>query len=257
LGERFIRKTRFSLFCWNIANPSLKRVEKQAGWLCNRPEDVLVLTETKKSQGCLFLENYFKDNGYSVISSESTGEEFGVIVVSRHSLVPTNFAQTVNYLPSRVVSAKLAFQGKELEIIGIYVPSRDRSVERIERKKRFLSDLSRALETKVQLPFRILCGDFNILEPNHVPRYSFFRDWEYDFYRFLESCQLQDVFRFLHPIEQEYSWVGRTGNGYRYDHCFVSNELISLVSGCYYLHKPRERKPRLSDHSAIITEFNL
>lgn len=256
MGERLDQR-KFSLFCWNIANPSVERAGKQAKWLQDRQEDVIVLTETKKSGGCLFLEKYFQDNGYNVISSRPKEKEFGVIIASRHSLAPSNFADGVDYLSSRVVSAKLNFQGKEMEIIGIYVPSRDRSDEKIERKKHFLRNLSAALETGAQMPFRIFCGDFNILEPNHIPRYSFFRSWEYDFYRFLENCQLQDVFRFFYPTEQEYSWVGRTGNGYRYDHCFVSNELLSLVSGCYYLHEPRKTESRISDHSAIIAEFNL
>jgi len=53
----------FSLFCWNISNPSLERAGQQAQWLRKRPEDIFVLTETKKSEGCLFLERYFQAFG--------------------------------------------------------------------------------------------------------------------------------------------------------------------------------------------------
>ena len=55
---------------------------------------------------------------------------------------------------------------------------------------------------------KIFCGDLNILEPNYVPHYPFFEDWEYDFYRVLDKYQLDDAFRHLNPNSQEYSRVG-------------------------------------------------
>jgi len=53
----------------------------------------------------------------------------------------------------------------------------------------------------------------------------------------------------------KYSWIGKTGNGYRYDHCFVSNVLLPATKNSFYLHESRLRK--LSDHSALITELSL
>lgn len=246
---------KFSLFCWNIANPSIERAGKQAEWLRKRPENVLVLTEAKQSKGCIFLERYFQAYGYNVVFLKPEGKEFGVIMVSKYPLMPSNFSTYVDYLQARVVSAKLNLPSGELEIIGIYVPSRDSSFEKITKKKRFLSSLVNALEAASNPAMRIFCGDLNILEPNHIPRYSFFEEWEYDFYRNLVKYQLRDAFRHLYPSIQEYSWVGRTGDGYRYDHCFVLENLLPLLTECRYLHEPREIK--LSDHSAIITELNL
>ena len=52
-----------------------------------------------------------------------------------------------------------------------------------------------------------------------------------------------------HPQDAEYSWVGRTGDGYRYDHAFCSRSLRDLITACGYLHQPRQDK--LSDHSAL------
>ena len=46
-----------------------------------------------------------------------------------------------------------------------------------------------------------------------------------------------------------FSWVGRTGDGCRYDHAFCSRELAGLVTSCQYVHRPRSDK--LSDHSAL------
>src|SRR6266851_2201845 len=48
-----------SLLTWNIGNPSSDRAQRQLEWLANRPEDVLVLTETKASAGCQLLADAF------------------------------------------------------------------------------------------------------------------------------------------------------------------------------------------------------
>ncbi|MBT9147990.1 MAG: hypothetical protein DDT32_01759 [Syntrophomonadaceae bacterium] len=243
--------TSFSLFCWNIANPSAQRAGKQAEWLRKRPENVLVLTEVKRSEGCMFLERYFQAYGYNVIFPKPEGNEYGVMIVSKSILRPSSFSNSANYLRSRAASVKLLLSDNELEIMGIYVPSRDSSYEKTQKKKLFLKRLSEALEANSITDKRIFCGDLNVIEPHHVPHYPFFQDWEYDFYCNLTKYKLADAFRHLNIGVQEYSWVGRTGEGYRYDHCFISSCLVPLLRKSYYLHEPRELK--LSDHSALIT----
>lgn len=244
-------KTIFSILCWNIGNPSIQRATTQAQWLRERPEDILVLTETKRSKGCSFLEQYFQAYGYNVVFPKPEEREFGVMIISKNLLTPTRYSEHIDYLQSRVVSVKVV--DYEVEIIGIYVPSRNSSYEKKEKKKRFLKSLTDALEIHAPIPKWIFCGDMNILEPSHIPHYPIFENWEYEFYRCLSKYQLKDAFRYFNPKAQEYSWVGRTGDGYRYDHCFISENLLPSVVRCFYLHEPREK--RLSDHSAIITEF--
>lgn len=248
-------KNKFTLFCWNIGNPSLERAGRQAEWLRKKEVDLFVLTECKRSEGCLFLERYFQAYGYNVIFPKPEEKEFGVMIISKHPLKYSDFSSYVDYLNSRVAAVKLSHSEKEFEVIGIYVPSRDSSPEKKEKKKHFLNSLQQALEKAPIPPYRIFCGDFNILEPEHIPHYSIFEDWEYNFYRNLQKFQFRDAFRYLNPKVREYSWVGRTGDGYRYDHCFLSANLLPLTQNCYYFHEPREIK--LSDHSALITELNL
>lgn len=249
------QERKFSLFCWNIANPSAQRAGIQAQWLKKRKEDILVLTEAKKSEGCKFLERYFQAYGYKVIFLYPEENEYGVMIVSKHPLRLSSLCSSMKYIPSRVISATVNILDNEFEIVGVYVPSRDASDVKTEKKKKFLEMLSLTLESNPAPGKRVFCGDLNILEPDHNPKYSFFEKWEYDFYSSLSQYQLHDTFRYLHPGKQEYSWVGRTNDGYRYDHCFASTDLLPLVQHCYYLHEPRLEK--LSDHSALITEFSL
>ncbi len=244
--------TELSILCWNIANPSQERAGKQATWLLHRTEDVLILTETKNSKGCALIEKHLKAFGYNILFVKPEEKEYGVVAISRHKLIPTKFFQLIEYLPSRVVS----FRINKLEIIGTYVPSRGfDEKERLSKKKYFLKELSNALEKRNSKNRQIFCGDLNVLEPNHIPHYKYFKDWEYSFYCNFSKYQLKDVFRYFYPETHDHSWFGHSGNGYRYDHCFVSNDLIKNVKECYYLHEPRKNK--LSDHSAMVIRLSF
>ena len=200
----------------NIGNPSLQRVQKQIDWLETRDEDVFVLTETKLSQGCLYLEEYF-------------GE----------------------------VGSTLFVYGNKVGVMGLYVPSRDSSAEKIKRKKQFVIDYLNYLKQlggKKEIPY-VICGDLNVLEEKHVPHYRNFLKWEYDFYGRFSHFGYTDAFRLLHPTENEYSWVGRTNDGYRYDHCFVSKEISKRVVKCCYIHETR--KIPITDHSALTLTLDF
>ena len=96
----------------------------------------------------------------------------------------------------------------------------------------------------------IVGGDLNVIEPNHVPKYPIFGDWEYEFYNTFRRVGLVDAYRIFNPNAQEYSWFGKFNDGYRFDHLFISKYFIEGPIKCYYIHDPRISK--LSDHSAMI-----
>ena len=114
------QKKEFSVLCWNIGNPSKERAGRQAGWLLRRPQDVLVLTEAKASEGCFLIKKYLEAMGYCVVFSIPTVNEYGIMVIRKKLIDVTNFAGRIQYLPTRVVSVR----ANMLEIIGVYIPSR-------------------------------------------------------------------------------------------------------------------------------------
>lgn len=81
--------------------------------------------------------------------------------------------------------------------------------------------------------------------------------WEYAFRTGLAATGYQDAFRLLAPDALEYSWVGRTGDGYRYDHARVSGPLAGCLADCRYVHEPRTNEDRLTDHSAWTVALAL
>ena len=253
----------------NIGNPSLKRVQRQIEWLENRDEDIFVLTETKLSDGCLFLEQHFGEDGATLFDLNKKAEfhvyfpksctgDLGVMVLSRFPIVKTNtcFAENDPFY-SRMVDVVIDFYGREIGIMGLYVPSRDSSPEKIERKKNFVIQYLlhlKQISAACNMPY-LICGDLNILERTHAPHYKNFLKWEYDFYDRFAHFGYTDAFRFLYPTTNEYSWVGRTNDGYRYDHCFISKKLEAHLVNCSYIHETR--KISITDHSAMTMTIQI
>ncbi|KAB1145086.1 endonuclease/exonuclease/phosphatase [Streptomyces luteolifulvus] len=222
--------------------------------MASRPEHVLVLTETAPSEGCEFLAAQFWTAGYHVTFPRPERGERGVMIVSRVPIEGSGVR--FGYLPHRAVSVTVATEAGPLDIIGLYVPSRDATEAKTERKRQFLQEAERVIP-RGTTGARLIIGDFNILEPKHEPRYPFFKPFEYAFYEGLEEAGYVDAFRHLAPTATEYSWVGRTGDGYRYDHAHVSVGLAGAVRGCLYLHEPRTRTDRLTDHSTLAVQLDV
>ncbi len=246
----------------NIENPSLERVKKLIGWVKNRSEDVFVFTETKNSKGCNYLEEYFKTNKTNLFSEETkyyvlfpkpVDNNYGVMCISKFPLTlgVSPFSKNDSFY-SRYLNFNIKKENKIIHILGLYVPSRDQTEEKIQRKKRFLEQVQIEI-LKEKNNISIVCGDLNIISKTHIPYYKFFQNWEYDFYDHLINNEFLDAYSYFNPNKKEYSWVGRTNNGYRYDYFFVAKRILGSCIHCYFDHSTRYTK--LSDHSAIILEI--
>lgn len=230
----------------NISGPSVERAHRLAEYLLALGPELMVLTETRANPGTQQLLAALEEAGRgSLAPVPPTPGERGVAVLGRVPLVAVEPPPSVD-LPHRLVEVEVAGMG----LLAVYVPSRDASQAKIERKRRFLEQLLETVENSVESGRTLLMGDLNIVGREHEPKYSTFRTWEYDALDQLAALGLVDVFAELHPGEQAHSWIGRTGNGYRYDYAFVSPDLMGSVRRCDYLHEPRERG--LSDHAALL-----
>ncbi|WP_405793216.1 endonuclease/exonuclease/phosphatase family protein [Streptomyces sp. NBC_01506] len=247
-------QTTLDLLTFNLNNPSRQRAERQLAYLMGRSEEVLVLTETANSAGCDLLESRFHAEGYHVTFPRPGRGERGVMIVSRLATMPGRVV--AEYLPHRAVSVTVDTQEGPLDVVGLYVPSRDGTAPKRARKEKFLEDCRLGLPGG-KAGQQVVIGDFNILEPDHSPRYGFFKGFEYGFYNWLGEVGYADAYRELHPDSLEYSWVGRTGDGYRYDHAHVSADLRTGLRSCSYVHGPRTCENRLTDHSALTLSLAL
>ena len=236
------------LLTLNISGPSIARAERLAAFLAEVDADVAVLTETRNNEGTRSLLSWCRNQGYFVTGAlPALSGERGVAVIRR--IGPERYpAATKVDLPHRLVIDELV-EDSSLRLVAAYVPSRDASLHKIERKQRFLDQMSATLRGVDDAEHVVFMGDLNIVSRSHVPRYPSFKAWEYDALDEIANG-LTDVFAEINPGVQAHSWIGRTGSGYRYDYAFVSPGLMDAVVGCEYLQEPRGLG--ITDHAAVL-----
>ncbi|MBM7826316.1 endonuclease/exonuclease/phosphatase family protein [Microbacterium aurum] len=240
----------------NIGATSKERAEQFTNWFDERGDDVYVITEASGGEGTARLLDRFRDAGYQVATNGNFGPERGVAIISRIPFRTDQLAPFVDVtIPCRAAAVVLDTQ-PALSLVGLYIPSRDASADKVERKKSFLESLQHALRAlpAVTRSSIILGGDYNVVSRTHLPKYSTFLKFEYDLFDTLSELGLGDTHMALHPGDQPHSWVGRTGDGYRYDYFHAGGAVLPLVKSSEYLSTTRDSK--LTDHSAVRLEID-
>jgi exodeoxyribonuclease III len=246
------------LMTWNVQHAAPARAHRQAAWLAeHNGADVLVLTEVSGSAGGRALAQALRAYGYEVIVPDSTGNDVMVVVAARAGQLEA-VPNRVGHLLHRLVAVRIRVSMRTVGVVGLYVPSRGPRQRRNQDKRAFQQavgvELPR-LAMELGCEPIVVAGDLNVVEPGHQPHHPVFGDWEYRFYRKFAECGLVDAFRALHPHTIEHSWFGRSGNGYRFDHVFVTREHRRLLRACGYLHHPR--LDGLSDHAAMTVTLSF
>lgn len=101
------------LFIQNIGNPSLSRAKQQCEFFDKNNSDIFILTETKDSAGCVYIKNFFIQNGFFVdYKIPSDRFDYGVIVASRIRFNTSSFIDTCTYLQNRISSILIKFNDK-------------------------------------------------------------------------------------------------------------------------------------------------
>lgn len=240
----------------NIGAASQVRAAVIRSWLAGRSEDVIVLTETSSGIGTHTLVKALGARGFSVCGRVDVRDR-GVVLATRLPIVGSLEHELANVtLPWRVAGVVLDTSPR-LAIVGVYVPSRDRTDAKIARKRAFIQSL---MESVRRLPRRLrehllLVGDYNVIARRHVPRLPGFFPYEYEMHDALEELGLSPAHELRPSSAQPHSWFGRTGNGYLYDYAHIGASLHDAVDRCSYLHGPRMR--RLTDHSALTVRLRL
>jgi exodeoxyribonuclease III len=239
-----------SILTINIGAASPDRARLLLDWLAARPEDLFILTETSAGPGTAYLLDQFRRAGYAVIKTPDSGGERGSALVSRIQIRCDLTPEIAGVsIPCRV-SAGVLDSDPKIAVLGIYVPSRDRSEAKTERKRQFISSLIEAHDSlPAALASRLVIGgDYNVISRTHRPLHPGFLPFELGLIEDFRARGLADAFEAISPEVQAYSWIGPTGDGYRYDYLHVGPALCGLIGACDYLHETRRRK--LSDHAA-------
>lgn len=245
-----------SLLTFNIGAASSARAEAILGWLRSRADDVIVLTETSSGAGTELLADGLRADDFDVRYTRDPRER-GVLLASRVPIACDLSDQLAVTLPCRASAVVLQTRPRKLTILGVYVPSRDRSDAKVARKEAFIESL---LDQLRRLPVTqrerlVIAGDYNAVARHHEPPLAGFFPWEYGLHDELQRIGLLPAHELRPRGDHPHSWIGRTGQGYLYDYVHVGGRLHRGVERCEYLHRPREC--RLSDHAAVAVRLRV
>lgn len=135
----------FRLFTLNISGPSVQRAERLADFMLDLDLDVLVLSETRANAGTECLLAAFADAGYEVQSPlPLSARERGVAVLSRVAAPGSIKQPSPVDLSHRLVIGDLG-EATKMTLLAAYVPSRDATQPKLERKRRFLAQMLRVI----------------------------------------------------------------------------------------------------------------
>lgn len=240
----------------NIGAAAPERAAALLRWLDGRDEDVLVLSETSNGDGTRFLLDHLRRRGFTVLHTADPNGDRGVAVASRVPITERIQAFNSVTIPGRIVAVTLDTT-PAIGVLGIYVPSRDRSLLKTEKKQAFISSLLADLD---RLPWTVretlvIGGDYNVISRTHKPLHPGFLPFEFGLLEALEAHGFIDAHEPSSAGEQAYSWIGRSGDGYRYDYFHVGRALSTLLAGSAYLHETRTS--RLTDHAAVAVSLNV
>lgn len=255
-------RNEIRVLTWNVQHASRARTHRQMSWLCTRARaDVIVLTEVAARQSGDLMAQWLEESGYTVhLPDAGTDDRYRVLLACHSGAIERVGIGAV--CAHRCVAARVKVAQVEIGVVGLYVPSRGPRERRNVAKRAFQDAVVEALPKFAvgvnQTGPVMVVGDLNVVEPDHVPHYSVFGDWEYNFYRAFAEHGFVDAFRLMNPGGIEYSWFGRPSidgrrNGYRFDHIFVTTAHRNRIRACRYLHEVRSQG--LSDHSAMVATF--
>lgn len=246
-----------SVLTVNIGAAAPPRAQAILDWLQTRDDDVVILTETSAGAGTDLLLAWYARAGYAVARTTGLDADRGAAIVSR---VPVRESLTSAFsdvtLPHRVAGVVLDTD-PALAIVGAYVPSRDRSLSKTEKKQTFIRgflDALTALPPALQGTL-LVGGDYNVISRDHEPRHVGFLPFEFGLLDELLRLGLVDVWNHAYPGEQAHSWIGRTGDGYRYDYFHLAQPMLDRLGATSYLHETREQ--RLTDHAAVAVQIAM
>ncbi len=223
-----------SILTVNIGAASRERAQALLAWLRGRAEDVFLLTETSAGAGTTYLLDELRRAGFAVQHTPASNGDRGAALVSRiHIASDLSDSFAAVSLPGRVAAAALDTRppvGASLQVALDGLPAR----------------LCESM---------VIGGDYNVIAHTHRPLHPGFLPFEYALLAGLEARGFVDAYERCAPGQQAYSWIGRTGDGYRYDYLHVGPALAGNIGGCAYLHETRER--RLTDHAAVTLDLRI
>lgn len=257
---------------WNV-NSVRTRLDQVLTWLKQAQPDVLCLQETKVADE-LFPHAAFEELGYSCAISGQKAYN-GVALISRLPIEDVQIGFTA-LLPNDPEASALSDQKRVISalidgvrVLNLYVPNGSSlSSEKYPYKLQWLGCLKRYLERQeAQADPLCMVGDFNIgpeacdlHDPERLTGGIMASAPERQALQAALAGRLTDAFRMFEPSSGHWSWwdyrsaAWDRDQGWRIDHIYLSEDLLSCATGCVIDKAPRGNT-QPSDHAPVVVNL--
>jgi exodeoxyribonuclease-3 len=239
----------------NIGAAAPWRANGILAWLLEHGDDIIVLTETTAGLGTQLLVKGLADHGYETVGTPTVNDR-GAVIATRLPIGRRLCASLDVTLPWRVAAIQLVGP-PSIAFLGVYIPSRDRTPEKVARKEAFIGSFVTSIErlSPTTRDRMIVAGDYNAISRRHEPPHGGFLDYEYQLFESLEAFGFTAGHELGLGHTHPHSWIGRTGRGYLYDYFHIGRSVRAHVDECVYVHETRQS--RLSDHAAVRVALRI
>jgi|LGOV01.1.fsa_nt_gb exonuclease III len=229
---------------WNIANPSKEKFEQQLKLFVHINADILCLTESGDFNKNSYIREKAYEIGYDVYTKDEYIDKYSsIILVKRNSIIKVVRVVQTN-TSSRTIALDVEVHSRPLRLVVTYFPANNR--KEISKKKKHFDELFTFLAMSRKKENILLIGDFNTVKRKHIPKFNWFRLWEYEVFDRLEELNLVDGTELVNK-DCNYSWYGNHNIGHLYDYFYVNRDIADTVKGSYFDKDVINKK--LSDHA--------
>jgi len=222
------------ILSWNIRQGGGSRIKGILKSIKEVNPHIIGLSEWRNNAAGLEMRIALLRMGYLYQFVPPTTTANAVFLASKYAFSGLLCSEADANFPNNIVMGK--FDAFDLYVV--YLPHKKRHslfpylIERVKQSNRST----------------IIVGDYNTGHNGIDQKGNSF--WYTDDLEELESSGMKDAFRMVHGNAEIYSWYSHQGNGYRYDHSYISEDLTDLIANCEYLHTFREEG--ISDHSPML-----
>ena len=216
---------------FNIRFGGQKRTPEIINYLINNDFDLIILTEfVKNNNGKDIIHNLISQGFNTQASNEDGG--YGSFIASKNKFLTKSIEDRwiEVYIPEM-----------DLHVLGVYVPDQPGVNKNIFWQK----ILDYAAEHNHENV--LITGDFNSCTKEDSSNGTEYYAKEL---KELEDLEYNDLWKNYSKDESDrYTWVYHSGDGFRLDYAFVSQQLAQRFNEIKVWHESEIRKNKVSDHS--------
>ena len=224
---------------WNIRHGGGTRLNELNKVFENYVSDVLIITEFRNNKNKKLIEDCLMKLGYNYFAYSDSLPKINTVMIASRKYAEVEYFNALNENKQRII--KVTYE--DVLIYGCYFPQQNLKIPVFE----FL--INELIKHKGK--DLVLMGDFNtgkhFIDENKASFYCS------DYLIKMEEVGAVDAWRLVNKDKTEYTRYSNAGNGFRIDHCYISQSLKDRVKDCFYIHETREKK--YSDHSLMLIEL--